>query len=54
VHGLEQRDAFVVAQRFDRMLRVQPRLPQHLVGDEVADARDPGLVEQPRLQRRDR
>ena len=36
--------ALVFCERLDGVPRVQTRLPQHLVGDEVADTGDEGLM----------
>ena len=41
----------LVAEAARRAPRVQPRAPQRLVGEQVADAGDRALVEQPRLDR---
>ena len=49
VHGAVQADALVVVQRLDGPAWVQPRLPQDLVGDEVPDAGDEGLIHQRRF-----
>jgi hypothetical protein len=50
--GSQQPDLVRPGQAADRACRVDAGPPEHLVGQQVADARDPLLVHEPRLHRR--
>jgi hypothetical protein len=46
VHHAVEPDAIVLRHRLDGAARMHARLPQHLIGDEVPDAGDEGLIHQ--------